>query len=445
MHPYRRVPLPVSTLPPGIAYIVGNEAAERFSYYGMRAILVVFMTQYLADAAGHPDTMPDAEAQAYFHLFVSATYLTPLLGALLADGVLGKYRTIITLSLIYCLGHFALALDDTRTGLLLGQALIALGAGGIKPCVSAHLGDQFNPMNRHLLERVYGWFYLAINLGAFISMLVTPWLLARHGASVAFALPGGLMALATLIFWAGRWRYAHIPPAGLQVIRTAVVGASRRQLGQLALVFVFIAVFWSLFDQTGSSWVLQAQRMDRHIGAYEVLPSQIQAMNPLLILILVPLFSRVVYPLLGRYVELTPLRKIALGMMLTALSFALAAWIQTRIDDGLTPHIVWQFVAYLLLTSAEVMVSITALEFSYTQAPLAIKSLVMALFTGSVALGNILTSGVNFLLMTSEGGSRLAGAAYFWFFAGLMATTTVAFAVYSRRYREVSHLQGDPP
>jgi POT family proton-dependent oligopeptide transporter len=432
-------------LPPGIAYIVGNEAAERFSYYGMRAILVVFMTQYLADATGHPDTMPDAEAQAYFHLFVSATYLTPLLGALLADGVLGKYRTIITLSLVYCLGHFALALDDTRTGLLLGQALIALGAGGIKPCVSAHLGDQFNPMNRHLLERVYGWFYLAINLGAFISMLVTPWLLARHGASVAFALPGGLMALATLIFWAGRWRYAHIPPAGLQVIRTAVVGASRRQLGQLALVFVFIAVFWSLFDQTGSSWVLQAQRMDRHIGAYEVLPSQIQAMNPLLILILVPLFSRVVYPLLGRYVELTPLRKIALGMMLTALSFALAAWIQTRIDDGLTPHIVWQFVAYLLLTSAEVMVSITALEFSYTQAPLAIKSLVMALFTGSVALGNILTSGVNFLLMTSEGGSRLAGAAYFWFFAGLMATTTVAFAVYSQRYREVSHLQGDTP
>lgn len=441
MHRYRRFPLPVSTLPPGLAYIVGNEAAERFSYYGMRAVLVVFMTQHLTDTAGLPDTMSATEAQAYFHLFVSATYITPLLGAALADGLLGKYRTIILLSLLYCLGHFALALDDTRTGLLIGQTLIAVGAGGIKPCVSAHLGDQFNPRNRGLLQRVYGWFYLAINFGAATSMLLTPWLLAQCGTTVAFAVPGVLMALATLIFWLGRWRYAHIPPAGLRRIRDSVSGDSAPRLGQLALIYLFVAVFWALFDQTGSSWVVQAQQMDREIGGVEVLPSQIQAANPVLILLLVPCFNRFLYPRLHRVIALTAIRKIALGMTLTVLAFGLTAWIQGRIDAGNAPSIAWQLLAYVLLTSAEVMVSITALEFTYTQAPLPMKSLVMAFYMASVALGNVFTSVVNFLILTPEGESTLPGAAYFWFFTGVMAVTALTFAVYGRRYREVNCLQ----
>lgn len=134
MKPYRHQPDPhQTTLPSGIAYIVANEAAERFSYYGMRAILVVFMTQYLTDSTGTLALMSEQEAQGYFHLFVSAVYVMPILGALVSDGLLGKYRTIILLSLVYCLGHFALSIDNTRMGLLLGQGLIALGAGGLNP------------------------------------------------------------------------------------------------------------------------------------------------------------------------------------------------------------------------------------------------------------------------------------------------------------------------
>ena len=165
MTEYRTAPLAETGLPEGIPYIIGNEAAERFSFYGMRAILVVFMTQHLVNAAGQPDHMSADEAKGWFHLFVSAVYFTPLLGALLSDGLLGKYRTIIILSLVYTLGHFALSLDDTRVGLAIGLGLIALGAGGIKPCVSAHVGDQFSRVNNHLLPRVFGWFYFAINLG----------------------------------------------------------------------------------------------------------------------------------------------------------------------------------------------------------------------------------------------------------------------------------------
>ena len=150
MQRYRTTPLAESTTPKGIPYIIGNEAAERFSFYGMRAILVVFMTQYLVSASGKPDYMSADEAKGWFHLFVSAVYFTPLLGALISDGLLGKYKTIILLSLVYTAGHFALSLDDTRTGLAIGLGLIALGAGGIKPCVSAHVGDQFSSANSHM-------------------------------------------------------------------------------------------------------------------------------------------------------------------------------------------------------------------------------------------------------------------------------------------------------
>jgi len=445
MSKYRTAPLASSRMPPGIPYIVANEAAERFSYYGMRAILVVFMTQYLTDPMGHPDTMGAEEAKGWFHLFVSAVYLTPILGALISDGWLGKYRTILLLSLVYCLGHFVLALDSTRTGLLMGQSLIALGAGGIKPCVSSHLGDQFGASNRHLLTHAFGWFYFAINLGAFGAMLVTPYLLHHHGPSMAFALPGILMALATFVFWTGRHRYAHIPPGGRRFIRQALGREGLAVLGKLALIYLFVAVFWALFDQTGSSWVLQAQHMERRWLGHEILPSQIQAANPLLIMILVPLFSYVVYPKLERFVRVTPLGKMAAGMFITVLAFALSSWLQMRIDAGGTPHITWQLAAYLLLTCAEVMVSITCLEFSYTQAPNTMKSFIMAFFMMSVAAGNLFTSAVNFFIQNPDGSSKLEGAAYFWFFTAVMLLTAFLFLLVARYYKGKTHIQVEMP
>ncbi len=438
---YRTAPIASDKIPSGISFIIGNELAERFSYYGMRAILVVFMTQYLMDAAGKSDFMSESEATGYFHLFVSITYFTPFFGALISDGLLGKYRTIIILSLVYCLGHFSLALDDTRTGLLVGQSLIALGAGGIKPCVSAHVGDQFGASNQHYLSRVFSWFYLAINLGAFASMLLIPWLLKHYGSSVAFGVPGLLMLLATVIFWSGRHRFVHIPPGGMRFVREVLSGEGLRCLGRLAGIYLFIAMFWALFDQNGSSWVLQSQHMDRILFGIEILPSQIQAANPLLIVLLTPLFYRVVYPVLGRFVNLTYLNKIAIGLFITVFSFILVAWVQTLIDVGSKPSIVWQLLAYCLLTSAEVMVSITCLEFSYTQAPRTMKSFVMSFYLAAVALGNLFTSVVNFFIENPDGSSKLAGANYFWFFAGLMLLTAIGFLGYSRFYQERAYLQ----
>ena len=207
---YRSVPEATNAMPSGIPFIVGNEAAERFSFYGMKAILFTFMTTHMVDATGAPDRLTEPEAKAFIHTFVAALYALPILGAIAADGWFGKYRIILALSVVYCAGHVILAFNTTQTGLILGLAVLAIGAGGIKPCVSAHVGDQFGQQNAHLVTRAFAFFYLAINVGAAIAMNLTPWLLDRHGPHAAFGLPGVLMVIATFVFWLGRHRFAHI-------------------------------------------------------------------------------------------------------------------------------------------------------------------------------------------------------------------------------------------
>ncbi|MCD0458963.1 POT family MFS transporter [Roseiconus lacunae] len=440
-HGWQTTPYPIATMPPGIPYIVGNEAAERFSFYGMKAILTVFMTQYLLGSNGELSTMNDNDAKFWMHTFVMAAYFTPILGAVLADWLLGKYRTILYLSVLYCIGHLALALDESRVGLAIGLGLIAFGTGAIKPCVSAHVGDQFGKKNSHLLGQVFGWFYIAINLGAFLSTLLTPLLLEHYGSQVAFGVPGVLMAIATLLFWMGRHRFVHIPARGPQVFKDAFTGEGLASLKRLAPLYLLVAVFWSLFDQTASAWVLQAENMDRNVFGVELLSSQIQAANPFLILVLVPLFTYVVYPAIDKFFPLTPLRKIGIGMFITVSSFTVSAFIEQAITAGGTPNISWQVLAYVLLTSAEVMVSITCLEFSYTQSPNSMKSIVMSVYLLSVSFGNAITAFVNAVISNEDGTSKLEGASYYWFFTGLMLVAAIVFVAVAMRYRGKEYIQ----
>ncbi|MCX7428679.1 MAG: POT family MFS transporter [Planctomycetia bacterium] len=467
--PYATAPVASTKMPPGIPYIVGNEAAERFSYYGMKSILVVFMTQYLLDSQGDLAVMSKEEAMSWFHLFGAGVYFFPILGAILADALWGKYRTIVSLSLVYCLGHLALATDETRLGLFTGLILITLGAGGIKSCVSANVGDQFGASNSHLLPKVFGWFYFAINLGSCFSTFLTPILLDKVGPGWAFGVPGILMALATLCFWLGRWKYVHIPPGGGAFFTETFSAEGIRTIAKLAIIFVFLPPFWSLFEQTGSAWVLQAQQMDLHLfpsswqdsvagllsgvglarfswlATCKVLPSQLQTINPILVMIMIPLFSFVVYPLAGRVVRVTPLRKISTGLFVAASSFGLCGLIETWIQAGGTPRYTWQLLAYILLTVAEIMVSITCLEFSYTQAPKKMKSLVMGVYLLAISLGNFFASAVNFFIQNPDGSSKLPGASYYWFFTALMAVVAILFVPVAACYREKTYIQDEQP
>lgn len=431
--------------PRGIPYIIGNELSERFSYYGMRAILVVFMTRYLM-SSGIPDPMNENEATTWYHLFSMVNYFTPILGAILADVLWGKYKTIIVLSIVYVLGHLALAIDESRLGLTIGLTLIAIGAGGIKPCVSAHVGDQFEEKNKTLLEKIFGYFYFSINLGAAISTLLIPILLDKFGPHVAFGVPGLLMLLATIVFWMGRKVFIAIPPVGWKAYKKDIFSPQgKKAILNLSILYIFISIFWSLFDQTGSSWVLQAEKMDKTVNLgfiqFDLLAEQIQAINPLLIMIFIPLFTFVLYPLVNRFFPLTALRKISIGLLLAGFSFAILAIVETSIMAGAKPSIVWQFWAYVILTSAEVMVSITGLEFSYTQSPNSMKSFVMGLWLLSVSLGNGITALVNALIVNADGTYKLDGSEYFWFFAGLMFVTAVLFIFVAMKYKVESYIQ----
>lgn len=433
---YRTTPEETQGIPPGIPYIVANEAAERFSYYGMSSILVIFMTGYLLDRQGRPDHLTEAAANAWYHTFVSCVYFLPVLGAFLADAVIGKYRTVLILSVVYCLGHFSLAMNDTRLGLTIGLALIALGAGGIKPCVSAIVGDQFGAANQHRLTRIFNWFYFSINLGSAFATYLIPELLDRAGARLAFATPGFFMVLATLVFWFGRRRFVHIPPVGIRPYARALF---RREnlvaLANLLVLVPFVAMFWALWQQNSSSWVIQAEKMDRHLFGVNWLPAQIQTVNPIFILPMLPLFSYAIYPAINRCFNLTPLRKIGLGLFLVVAAFLLTGWIQLRIDAGQHPTILWQILGFLVLTAAEIMVSVPHLEFAYTQAPKEMKSLVMCTYLGAISLGNVFTAAVNFFIQNPDGSSRLAGANYFFFFAAVMFATAIIYLPVARAYR----------
>ena len=442
--------------PGQIKYIVWNEACERYSYYGMRSILVIFLVQYLL--------LTKTQATADYHIFAGACYLFPVLGAYISDRFLGKYKTIIILSLVYCLGHLFLALFETdKTGFYWGLGLIALGSGGIKPCVSAHVGDQFKPSQKDLLRKVFDVFYFMINFGSFFSTIITPWTLEAYGPAVAFGIPGALMFIATFIFWLGDKKYVHIPPTGKQEHGTGRVllsalknfgdrgdkgllgGAYKDHPAQavddvkaalsVSKIFIGIAVFWALFDQHGSSWVLQAKEMNLEFGYFGIenlLPSQIPALNPIMVMILIPTFTFGIYPAIEKVLgyEMTPLRKMGWGMVVAAISFVFVAVYQYILDGGTQISVLWQVIPFLVITMAEVMVSITGLEFAYTQAPRSMKSTIMSMWLLTVFFGNMITAYI--ALMADS--LNLQGGNFFVFFAVLMAVFAVIFGLIAKNY-----------
>src|SRR5262249_19502277 len=189
--------------PPAVKYILGNEACERFSFYGMSTILVPYMQNYLGWQRNR--------AEGVYHDFVAAAFAMTVIGAWLSDRFFGRYRTILWLSYGYVAGHATLAAMDLApamraTLLMLGMTLIVVGQSGIKPNLSAFVGDQFRQDQGGLLDRVYSLFYVAINIGSATSQMVTPWLLAgcalgglklceKTAVAWGFGVPGLLMAV----------------------------------------------------------------------------------------------------------------------------------------------------------------------------------------------------------------------------------------------------------
>jgi POT family proton-dependent oligopeptide transporter len=415
--------------PRSVPYIIAMEACERFSYYGLVAILMLYLKNELRLGGDH--------AKEVVHLFKTGVYFLPLLGGFLADHFLGRYRTILVLSVFYCLGHGWIALTDaSRDGLYVGLALIALGAGGIKPCVSAFVGDQFTGLSAAGLERVYGLFYAAINFGAMFGFGLIPWVRDHHGHGWAFGIPGIFMGIAAAVFWAGSRHYTRIPvqisPATVPTAG-AGVGTGLAAVARIALVLAPVPVFWALFDQINTSWVVQGERMT----PFEVLgdrfdAERIQSVSALLVLIWVPVLTFGVYPWLDRRGWRIPaLARMAAGMGFAALSFVLCAALQHRIEGGATLTLAWQLVPYTVLELGEVLLSATGLEFAYAQGPARHRSLVMSLWLLCTALGNFL---VAVITRINSAWVHASGTAEFLFYALLMTIAMGTFIVIARRH-----------
>lgn len=498
-------------LPRQIPYIIGNEGCERFSFYGMRNILVPFLISSLL-LAYIPEEMRSGAAKDIFHTFVIGVYFFPLLGGWISDRLFGKYNTVFWLSLVYVAGHACLALfESSRAGFFTGLFLIALGSGGIKPLVSAFVGDQFDRSNKHLAKIVYDAFYWIINFGSFFASLLMPIFLREYGPSIAFGIPGVLMAIATLIFWSGRKKYVHVPPAAanphsfLHVVRTALfapgdsrtglllagvgtvlalaslvwlwaghgdfviavlvalglmivfggIGASLqlerargvhpdeavdgvRAVLRILIVFAFVTPFWSLFDQKASTWVLQGQAMTKPEW---FAAAQMQALNPMLVMLLIPFNNLVLFPLVRRMgVEVTALRRMGVGIAFSGLAWIVAGTLQLWMDGGDAVSITWQILPYALLTMGEVLVSATGLEFAYSQAPHSMKGVIMSFWLLSVSYGNLWVLMTNAALRNDVVTAQIADTglsetAFLMFFFALFAfAAAAAFAWYAKRY-----------
>ncbi|XP_017472596.1 PREDICTED: peptide transporter family 1 isoform X2 [Rhagoletis zephyria] len=358
--------------PKSVAFIISNEFCERFNYYGLRTILVLYLTTKL-----HYDK---DTATVLFHIFSMLVYLFPIVGAIIADSWLGKFRTILYLSMVYALGGVIVSLGaipllhlPVKEITILGLTLIALGTGGIKPCVSAFGGDQFRmPEQAKQLATFFSLFYFAINAGSTISTTITPILREdvhcfgdKNCFSLAFGVPAVLMLLSVVIFVAGRKLYVVKPPAGNMIFGVSkcisdAIGGWRRErqtnprkhwldyaeptsgqkmvadtkvLLKILVLFLPFPVFWALFDQQGSRWTFQAQRMDGETFGYVIKPDQMQVVNPLLILGMIPLFTYVLYPILAKLGIKRPLQKLTLGGLLAAVAFLLSAFLEVKLNE----------------------------------------------------------------------------------------------------------------
>ncbi|XP_056321315.1 solute carrier family 15 member 1 [Danio aesculapii] len=374
--------------PISIFFIVVNEFCERFSYYGMRAVLVLYFRYFLL--------WDDDLATSIYHAFVALCYLTPILGAIIADSWLGKFKTIIYLSIVYAVGQVIMAVstihditDINRDGTpdnftfhialsMLGLVLIALGTGGIKPCVAAFGGDQFQEHQSKQLNTFFSVFYLCINAGSLLSTLITPVLRAQQCGihtqqqcyPLAFGVPAALMVVSLVVFIAGSGMYTKTAPEGnimgsvCKCIWFALTNRFRHRsdvypkrehwmdwaeerydkllIAQIKMVlkvlflYIPLPMFWTLFDQKGSRWTLQATTMTGDFGGFVLQPDQMQTVNPILILTLVPIMDRIIFPLIKKCgLNFSPLKRMTVGMLFAATAFVAAALVQMEIDKTL--------------------------------------------------------------------------------------------------------------
>ncbi|KAF9975801.1 hypothetical protein BGZ73_000392 [Actinomortierella ambigua] len=368
--------------PVAIWFILPNEFGERFCYYGVAPNL----NKYFRDITG----MTKTDAKVYSTTFTMLAYFFPLVGAAVSDSFLGKWWTIISFSIVYLIGMILLTVFSVPNLLgpvgtvshgltFLPMIIIALGTGGIKPCVSSHGGDQYLPAQEEAKDRFFSLFYVSINVGGFLTQLIVPLIADKPCLGLetcyayGFLLPTVVFFLALVVFAIGHRWYRIVPPLGeflpWKAVKAAFLAAGRysratatereakghwlnfaeeeygavfvEEVRDFALTLVPIvfpmSFCWMLYNQNNNEWANQYYLMNGALFGRnsKILQAQFSNINTIMIIILVPILAYVVYPFCERRGwNFTLTRRMGVGYFLVIVSFAISAGINKKIEDA---------------------------------------------------------------------------------------------------------------
>lgn len=444
-------------VPAGLPTLFFTEMWERFSYYGMRALLVL----YLTESVGYPRE----HALQVYATYTGLVYITPIFGGFIADRWLGAQRAILVGAVVMGMGHFAMAFPSM---LHLALGLIIIGNGFFKPNISTIVGGLYASGDTRR-DGGYTLFYMGINLGAFIAPFVCSTLGEKFGWHYGFAAAGVGMIFALIIFLSGRqalggvgrpphaedngqtllgwndalligayslaslatvylalalWPYlapilpwiASVSALALIAMLVAIQRTSTRQefnhVLAILIVAVFVIFFWMGFEQAGGTMSLFARDLtDRSLFGETIPAGFFQSINPMMILLLAPLFSMLWTRLDASRFALSAVVKQGIGMIILGLGFVVMAIAAEHADAVGKISPLWLVSAITLHTMGEICLSPIGLSMVSKLAPPRLASLMMGLWLGSIAVANYLAGTLEAMLADS-------GIPLYWFLVG---------------------------
>jgi len=426
--------------PRGLTFLFTTEMWERFSYYGMRALLVLYMTKYLLipehagnvlglaglkrglEAAFGPLDVQPLSSQIY-GLYTALVYLTPIFGGLLADRVLGQRRTVIIGAILMAIGHFLMAVEQL---FLLALAALILGNGAFKPNISTQVGGLYAPGDRRR-DRAYSIFYVGINVGAFLAPLVCGTLGEAAGWHYGFAAAGVGMLIGLSVYL---YAMPLLPPDELQKAKAAHVEKRPLDRGEwravIALLVLFVpnTLFWATYEQQGNTIVLWADaNTDRAVNLVfstgEIPTTWFQAFNPFMIFAFTPFVVALWTRQAARGTEPSTITKMALGCLGVAAANLIMALAAFEANGGKASWL-WMFWYFVVLTLGELYLSPVGLSLVTKVAPARILSMIMGVWLATSFVGNFLAGFVGSFW------SRMDKAEFFLLVAAIAALAAAA-------------------
>jgi len=386
--------------PRALAYLFATEMWERFSYYGMRALLVLYMLKFLFTSQRTSEVVgleslqsalefafgplaPQPLASQIYGFYTGLVYLTPILGGLLADRLLGQRRTVIVGATVMAIGHFLMAFEQL---FLIALGFLILGNGAFKPNISTQVGSLYPPGDRRR-DRAFSIFYVGINLGAFLAPLVCGTLGEELGWHYGFTAAGIGMTLGLVIYLIAT---PHLPSDAFvrRVPNGGLDGSAWRSIIALFLLFVPVSLFWATYEQQGNTITLWADQFtDRHFAGSEIPVTWFQAFNPFMIFAFTPFI--VAFWRRQEKNEPSTIAKLAIGCAINAFAYLVmvaAAWIA----GGEKASWFWLFVFFVIITVGELYLSPTSLSLVTKIAPRSLLSMMMGVWLATSFVGGFL-------------------------------------------------------